>query len=165
MAKRRRRNRNFQAWPVDQSITLGALANNTVLKSTLINLTQEAYMISADLTWAVHDGTSGEGPIDVGVADNALSVTEINEKLSAAPVSQSDRISLERATRPVRVAGVVPDLGTLPTLNDGKKIRTSMKWMQAAAVDPCMWARNKSGATLTTGTIVHATGVIYGVWR
>lgn len=163
--RKRRRNRSFQVWPIDQTTTLAALASETVIKTVIINLAQEAWLHSADLTWTVRGATGGEGPVMFGLADDNLTVAEIAEAIGAAPTSQSDRIQLERASRPVRVVGNFPFAAADEVHADGRKVRTKIKWMQAAAIDPCMWVQNKSGATLTTGAIVRVTGNLYGTWK
>ncbi len=165
VAKKRGKNRNFQAIPVQNAMALGTLADGVVISAALANLTQEAWMIRADLLWMTRGVTSGEGPLTVGIADGELSVTEIAEAEDASPTSQSDRVARERASRPVRRVGAFPLAAPDEVLNDGKPIRTTMKWMEAGDNEPEFYARNQGGATLTTGGVVEVTGTLFIAWK
>ncbi len=162
---RRGRNANFFVSKVNTSIALGALVNNTVIGGTLIDLAQDAYLISADLTWSLHNLTAGEGPIAVGLNNNALSVAEIGEALDASPTSQSDIITKEQASRPVRNAGQFPGLNTEEVLNNGGIRRVKLKFVLSQSQDLSAWARNLADATLTTGAILQVIGKVYGNWK
>ncbi len=163
--RKSRYNSNFQAVKTVESLTIGALADGVVLKKTITGaLTQDAYAISADTTWALVNPTTGEGPLQVGYASDDLTVTEITEALDASPVSKSDRIARERAGRPVRHVGMFEGRdGSDQVLNDGKAIRTKIM-MPIAQTDLSVWIRNLSGATLTTGSILKIAGQLYLNW-
>ncbi len=166
MAKHKRRGRSrFFAYPIDHSLALATLANGIVLSDDMTNFgVTKVYCISADLSWSVDDQTVGEGPLVVGLNSGDLSVTEIAEKLDAKPVSQTDRIAMERSRRPVRNTGRFSGAAVGETLNDGQPIRTPLKFILDTGIELALWVRNKSGATLTTGTVVRVTGTLYMRW-
>ncbi len=166
MAKPRKKsikaNSAFQALPVNASLSLGALGSETALTVALSALADDFYVISADLTWSIHDLTAGEEPIHVGLANGDLSVTEIKESLNAAPTSRADIVAREHARRPVRRVGSF--ITANDYLNDGKPIRTTVKMYLAEGVELNAFVFNASGATLTTGGIMRVYGTIYGRW-
>ncbi len=166
----RRRQSNFQAIPVNQSLALVTLANGVAVKQTMVTLTHPARMISADLAWYIHDLAVGEDPILVGVAAGDYTVAEIAEAINAAPTSPSDRIEKEQAQRFVRKVGLInggggsADVGVPARLKDGQPIRTKMRWLVGDDQEPVIWAMNRSGAALTTGASLVVIGTLYLRW-
>ncbi len=147
-------------------MALGTLANGIVLAQSLTSLgVTEAYCISVDIQYALDGLTANEGPIDVGVSTTDLTVTEIVEQLTAQPTSKSDIIAMERSRRPVRKAGSFAGQSPNEILNDGKPIRTRCKFSLAEGKELVLWARNRSGASLTTGATVTVTGTLYMRWQ
>ncbi|MFQ0997904.1 hypothetical protein [Gilliamella sp. CG33] len=163
--KGRGRRSRFQVVRVNTNLALLTLADTIVLSADITAITQSAYMISADLTWAVRGLTAGEGPIEVGLASADLTDVEIAEALDASPVNESDIIARERTRRPVRHVGVFAGVLTEETLNDGKKIRSKVKMAMGEGTDLEMYARNESGANLTTGAVIEVAGKVYLNWR
>ncbi len=161
----RKRDNKFFAYRIEEQFALGALANGIAIAgdTTALGVTK-CYLISADLVWSIEDSTSDEGPIDVGLASGDLSVTEIVEGLDAKPTSRSDRIAMERSRRPIRRAGSFAGSGANETLNDGKEIRTKLKFYIDEGIELVAWARNRSGATLTTGAVVNVVGTLFMKW-
>ncbi len=164
--KGRKYNSAFQVLPVNVSLALATLANNTALVTPMITIDDDFWVQSADLLWSIRTLSPGQVPIHVGIANGDLSVAEIKEALNALPVSRSDIVQREHARRPVRRVGVFGN-GALTddALENGTKIRTTIKMYLAEGTDVNMYAFNQSGASLTTGAIVQVTGVIYGSWR
>ena len=87
---RRKRDPNFVALKVQQGSALGALANDTATVSTLIDFNDDLYLISSDLSYAIHGLTAGEGPIEVGLNSSAMTEANIVEALDASPTSRAD---------------------------------------------------------------------------
>ncbi len=146
-------------------MALGTLGNGVAIAVALTSLgATKVYCISADLQWALDDATGAEGPIAVGMASGDLTVGEMVEAIDAQPTSRSDRIPMERARRPVRKAGQFSVFSTHETLNDGKAIRTPLKFYIDEGVELMAYARNRSGATLTTGAVLTVTGTLYMTW-
>ncbi len=165
MVKHNRR-KNFVAIPFDVAITLGTLANETVVKQTIFAsaLTRGLFCISADIGWSLDDFTANEGPVFVGVAHDDLTVLEIFEALNAELSDPSDIIQRERARRPVRRSGYFPGLNVREVINDGAPLRTTMKFSVHDESNLALYALNKSGAAFTTGAFVKATGVLFARW-
>ncbi len=166
MAKhRKRKNSKFFAYPVEATLSLSTLAADATLAAALTAFGQtRVRVISADLTWSRKGATVNEGPIRVGISNSNLAVAEINEKLDARPTSQTDIIAMERSRRPVRTSGAFPGEQANETLNDGKPIRTKLSTILNEGTELNIWARNKSGAALTTGGVVQVQGTFYLVW-
>ncbi len=164
MAKHRKSS-NFFAYRIEEQLALATLANGIALTGdlTALGLTK-CYLISADLNWTIEGMTSGQGPIDVGVASGDLTATEIVESLDAKPTSRSDRIPMERSRRPVRRSGSFPSQDVTETLNDGKPIRTKLKFYIDEGIELVAWARNRSGATLAGGAVLNVTGNLFMKW-
>ncbi len=164
--KRRRKSRNFVAIPFDQQLALATLNDNIVLSASTIGvLTEDLFVISVDATWSLRGHTATEGPIEVGFAHGDLTDTEIAEALDASVLDPSDIIAGERARRPVRRSGKFSGLSTEEVLANGEQIRTKCKFTIGSGKNFDLWASNRSGANLTTGTIVEVQGTIYGRWR
>ncbi len=167
--KRTGKNRQgFVAIPFNSSIALSTLANNTVLSTALFGSAfgEDIFIISIDSTWHIDALTDGQGPIDVGFAHSDLTVDEVSEALSAELTDPDDIIQKERARRPVRRSGIFHGkVGGNESLNDGKPIRTKMKFSVGDGHQINFWQQNLSGATLTTGATVRVSGTIFGRWQ
>ncbi len=161
----RKRRSRFQAIPVNANLALTTLADTVVLGQVLTALSQDAWAISAKLTYALRGLTAGQGPLRVVLFSNDLSVAEVGEALDASPVSESDRVARERASRPVRQVGMFAGDATEETLNDGKPISTKLNWAIANSSEINMGIRNESGAPLTTGAVVEVNGFVFINWR
>ncbi len=170
MAKRRSghrsRRRGFQAIQFETTLTLSTLTDNTVISASMLGaeLSEDYFWIGLDASWSLFGGTVGEGPIQVGVAHNDLSVTEIAEALTVEITDPSDIIARERSRRPVRKVGAFPGLATNETINDGDQIRTRTKFMLGDGHGPAVYAVNRSNATLTGGQVVEVEGTLFGRW-
>ncbi len=164
--RRRRRSGNFFAYPVQVDLALGALAEGATVAGDLTAFgTTRVRVISADLTWTINDGTSGQGPVRFGLTTNDLTVAEVNQKLDARPTSKSDIIAMERSRRPVRDAGKMSiDATGNAILNDGKPKRTKLGFSLDEGKELQAWARNEDSAVLVTGAILHVSGTLYMVW-
>ncbi len=166
MAKHRKGRGRFQALPINAQTALTTLADATVIKTVLTQLSQDFFALSADLSVKFRGATPAEGPLTFGVANDDLSVAEIGEALDAVVTSESDIIARERARRPVRRLGFVNDMDELGAdWNNGNPKRIKLKFNLANGIEIAGWIRNQSGATLTTGAIIEWQGTIYGYWR
>ncbi len=160
--------KNFVSIPFSSFITLGTLADSTVILADLLGnaLGEDLFIISIDCVWTIRGLTGSEVPIDFGFAHDDLSITEVLEALTAELTDPDDIIQKERARRPVRRAGAF-NVGSVTNIaiNDGNNVRTKMRFSVGDSHNISGWARNLSGATLTTGAIIQMNGVIYGRWQ
>ncbi len=167
MAKGRRR-RPLVTIPHTDVITLSTLANNIVIKeSNALDLNEDFFCVSMDITASLRGGTAGEGPIKIGWANDDLSVAEIAEALAAAPLGPASIIERERARRPVRMIGQFTGLSTNEELNDGVTLRVKVRRLFSSGANKAltMWAQNRTGAGLTGGQVVSLDYRLYGFWR
>ncbi len=166
-SKSKKNRKGFIAIPFTAQLALSTLASLTVLDAAVLSATwgEDIFIISVDSYWSLRDLTPGEGPIIVGFAHGDLSVGEIAENLNAEVTDPDDIIARERARRPVRKAGQFTGLLANEALNDGKKLRTRLKFSVGEGHNLAFWARNDSGATLTTGAILNLSGTLYGRWQ
>ncbi len=160
--------RNFVAIPFTASIALTTLADDVVLATPLLGsgFNENLYAISVDATWSLKGHTQGEVPIQFGFCHDDLSVSEIAENLSAELTDPDDIITKERAQRPVRKSGIFSKGGeNEQQLQDGALVRTKLKFMIGEGHSLALWIQNRTGNTLTTGSVVECNGTIYGRWR
>lgn len=159
--------KGFVAIPFSTQLSLSTLADDTVLSSSLFisAFGEDIFIISVDAHWALRI-TANELPVEVGFAHGDLTDIEIKENTEAELTDPDDIIAKERARRPVRRVGVFSVGGvTDMVLNDGVKIRTPIKFSVGNDHVLNFWAKNISGATLTTGAFVELNGTLFGRWQ
>ncbi len=150
---------------VNETISVGALADGVVVKSDGDAFGRDFYWISSDLYWGMTNHTAAEGPLVVGLAHGDYTVAEIAEALNITGMENpGDKTAKEQGRRQVRRAGQFSGVVGDEVLNDGKTIRTRSKFMVETTQAPAFWAQNKSSATLTTGTLIKVSGKLYGRW-
>ncbi len=158
-----RRRFNLRRVNTTAGITLGTLANVTVVSSNLIGASDAAYrMMSVKTVWSIKNNTAGEGPITFGYAHGDYSVTEIKEAIeSGASISPGDKIAQEKNNRLVRVVGQFSGFAAEEIFNDGKPLHTRLNWFIPIGKTVLVFAYNDSGAALTTGGIIDVTGPLW----
>ncbi len=163
----RRRRRRRMVWiPFNAAVALSTLANNAAIAGSVLTFGEDFFMVGMKATWTMDDNTTGENPLDVGFAHGDLSVSEILEAIDASQADPDDIIAVERARRPVRKVGTFSEsVLTKNTLNDGKAITTRFKRSIGDGHALDLFAVNRSGATLTTGTRIIVDGHLYGRWQ
>ena len=162
---KRGRSKNFFVSKVNASLSLGALAANVAVSGVLLDLAESAWLISADLSWALVNNTAEEGPVEVGLMSSSISPAELVEALDASPTSRGDRIAIERSGRPARQAGQFPGLSSGEVLNNGNVFRTRIKFPTATSQDLEFFGVNRDPSTRTTGGLVKVSGKVYGNWK
>ncbi len=148
------------------SITVADLADQAVIKaSSQISLDEDFRLIKVEYLVSYEGHTSTDLPIYVGVADNALSVTEIAECLNTqGPVDRNDFAASETAMRPcwsflqldANAAGDLPDSGA----SDERVFR----WTFSNPEGWVWYAHNRAGVQLQTGTVIRGHAKYFGVW-
>lgn len=161
--RRRRKSKGFQAVRINQAVTVGALADGALISSVCPDVvTTEKWAIATKLMVSMRDHTAGEGPLIVGLAHNDYSDAEMLEWHGATGSwDTSDKIAQEQARRKCRNIGEFSGLNTEEVLNDGRPIKTKLKFRIEEGKTLDFFVINESGAQLTTGTVVRLTGWLY----
>ncbi len=160
MAKHPRRKRRFRKYlrgSLDEQLSLGVLAANTVIGTvTSQKVIDSTWLSSVRATWTLDQLTpaADDGPIMVGVAHESYTDTQVEEWIETtgswdygAPVQQ------EIARRKIRIVGTFPtpaDALTAVVLNDGKLLTTKCGWMIPPGESIRIWAYNTGGSALAT---------------
>ncbi len=172
--KRSRNSKNFVALPFGATLSLGTLADQAVVSTSLLggNLTEDLYAISMDVLADIGGLTAGEGePALLGVAHGDYANTEIAEALNVILLGPGNKIEQERARRLVRKVGTFHgnDLNTQVQMKmigrDGSRlVRIKLKFMVQSGQDLSIFVQNLSQGTLTTGAVLKFSGTAYGRW-
>jgi len=153
-------NQNNRVVPVRGELALAALANLDLIAGAVTATSTEAYrLLSIKLAWAIRNHTPGEGPITIGVAHGDYSAAEIEEWLEAtSAIELGNLVAKEQSSRLCRRIGTFDGELAQEVLNDGKPVHTKLNWLMATGQTLQMWAYNRSGAVLTTGSVVVGEG-------
>ncbi len=158
----RRRGRLFVP-RVSESLALGALASNTLVKADFANsLDQECWAISMDVEAVMHNHTQGDGPIVFGVAHGDYEQQEIEEWLEAnASWKSSDKIENEQARRKCRLIGTFDGTLTQEKFREGQVVRVKLGFKVEDGETLSLWAYNDGSGVMTTGSLLEIKGQIY----
>jgi len=160
LAKRtpKRRRFNLRRVRTTPAIALSTLAAGVVVAGGTTGVAPNSYRaVSSEQVWAIENLNTGEGPLVVGYAHSDYTVTEIKEAIDAsASIDPGLKIERERANRLVRIVGVITS--DVDRLNDGRPLKTRLNWLITPGDEVNIFALNDSGATLTTGAVLHITG-------
>lgn len=156
----RRRGKRLIKGNVDESLTVGALANNTLISQNYGDVVQErTWIMSQEATWTLRDGTALEGGVVVGVAHSDYTSAEIEEFIeNTGSWDEGDLVNQEVGRRKIRIVGAFPAIAQDQVLNEGKTIKTKLGFILNQGDTLKLFAYNRSGATLTTGSIVLING-------
>ncbi len=158
MAKRKGR---LHRPAIADELAVGALAAGDVISAGAPGIVgAREYLIGIRAVWSFDAFTTGEGPIQFGVAHADYLPAEIEEALEAnAAWDLGNLIAQEQTRRKVRTVGVFkPSVGG--PWNDGRPVFTKCGWyLEDGDAAFTLWARNLDLlAPLTTGGIIHCDG-------
>ncbi len=160
-----RKSRGMDHIPFSVTLALGTLADSTVIVTNLLaSLGEKFYFHSITALCGLRDAQAGEGPIDIGYAHGNLSTTEIKENLTVNLADPDDIIAREQSRRPVRKVGQFAVIGDSASLNDGQPLKRAIRFSVGSGHAIKLFAYNRSGAALTTGSSVVVDGTIHGRW-
>ncbi len=154
----------------DDIITLSTLANNASIKqSAPPAITEDFRMIKMELSATLVGNTSTENPIDLYLVNDELTVAEIAASISGpGPLGRSDRGGQELAERAIFLLGTFAGVdANLPLKGaDGQEgvINKTVRWTFSDAQGWAIAAHNRSGGTLTTGSVIRLATKFFGVW-
>ncbi len=165
MAKRKGKYRKRLFAPrVSAAKLLATLADVTLISGDLSasGVNDRWFVMSAKLTWAIRNLTAGEGPIHVGLAHGRYTDAQVEEWIEATTSWDVTNVTAqEHSRRMCRHVGTFNGLFTEEVLNDGRPIKTPLRWMLSEGENIKFWAYNASGAALTTASAVLVNGVCF----
>lgn len=151
-------------------ITLGALAAKTQVKQDNVPAVTDSFrMIKSEGSVAIRSATltEGDGPIELWLASDNLTILEIGEAMDSTagqPLSREDRIGNEHAMRPIWYLGVLENAPTgigAKVLFDWSK---TIRWTFGDGESFVLIANNKGASALATGGILEFFHTAFGVW-
>ncbi len=158
-----RRRRGFRAVRVDVALDIGALAAAAITSGILVtNGTETIYLISADLTWSYAEHAAGQGTMECGLAHGDYSNTEITEWYNEGSVLiHDDKIVIEKSRRQCREAVTLQGSLAQEVANDGKAIRTPLRFTLESGQTLSMWVRNNDPNAFSGNTLVRCSGTLF----
>ncbi len=125
-------------------------------------VSEKTYLLSLEAIWAMSEHTASEGAITVGVAHSDYTSTEINEWFVATSAwDTGNLVAQEQNRRKIRQVGVFPGFQTSEVLNDGKSIKTPLRFIVETGQSLQTWAFNHDTSVLTTGSIISVDGKVW----
>ncbi len=160
---RRRRSIRLLKGSVKENQVLGALNDQTGVLGVLTDTVEEkAFLLSAEATYTLMGHIAGEGPISVYWCHTDYTLAEIEEFIeNTQSWSSGDLVQQEIAKRKIRFVGTFSGETTDETLQEGKVIKTALKWVVNSGDGAQLCLYNDSGAQLTTGAAVRTIGYIW----
>ncbi len=140
----------------------GALASNDVASNAITNAAADKLrFISLIASYDVEGGTSGEGPLNFGIAHSDYTAAEIEECLEAVGgINLGDKIAREQSNRLVRMIGTI-DIDNAENFNDGKPVKTRLNWLMSAGDQLQLWILNKDANTISAGAVITVDGDLW----
>ncbi len=156
--KSRRRRRKFRRYirgRCNEEISIVGLTTFDLVSAAFDQTTEEeAFISSIEATWTLENFTPGEGTIHVGIAHSDYTAAEIEEWLEATDSwNTGDKVQQEKARRKCRLVGSFAGLLADERLNDGKPLKTMLKFAVLSSQGLSVWAYNKTSSTFTSGNI------------
>ncbi len=151
-------------------ISLGTLVSETAVKQSMPPAMTDSFRMiksegTANLEFAAQ--VEGDGPIELLLASDDLSVAEITEvvgKSDGQPLSRDDIDGGQVTLRPVWSLGLIPfvpqSLGLSITMSWSKTIR----WTFGDSAGFTLVARNVGSGVLTTGAFLRFRHTAFGLW-
>ncbi len=164
--KRRRRMGRYIRGSVEEQVSLGTLAGQTLIRAGFDQTVNERTLVSSIVaTYDVKNFTSGAaiGPLMVGIAHSDYTNAEIEAWIEdTGSWDEGDLVRQEIGNRKIRFvcelrAGATAADGFVA--NDGKPIKTKLNWILLQGQTLSLWVFNLGGSAIgTTIPIVQATG-------
>ncbi len=164
MAKKSSRRRSFvRKLKCSESLGLAALAAGAAVSSDFDDsVSEKMYLLSIEATHALAEHTANEGPIVVGVAHSDYTSAEILEWFVATSGwDTGDKIAQEHQRRKIRQVGTFAGNSNQEVLNDGKAIKTPLRFTIESGQTLQQFAINSDAAVLTTGTFYQINGQVW----
>ncbi len=156
-SRRKSRQGKYLPGNVDRDIPLGTLASNTAILTALPSVTEKPLLSSIKTTWGLAGVTPADnvGPVIVGYSHSDYTLSEVEAWIErgAGSWSQGDKIAQEISNRLIRKVGqfaIPAAVGESTTLNDGKPIKTKLRWMLITGQTINIWTYNAGSVAFST---------------
>ncbi len=155
------------------TITIGALAAGAAVKHTGGAVLQTTSFRILKTKYFLVMSTAFQGEFDqvlIGMANGALSVTEIAESISSnGPDDRNDRAGMETAERAVFLVAQMREPsaqanGINEAIGDNLALNENFRWTFTPTEGWDWFAFNPLGGAITTGAVVKIFAKHYGVW-
>ncbi len=150
-------------FPFSETLGLLTLADQGILSENMDdNFSEKVFCLSCDISCALSDNTPGEGPLTVIIAHSDYTDAELVEWwLATNSWSTGDLVAREQARRKIRFVGTFAGVLSEEVLFNGEFKRIPLKFIVESAQTLELAVINHSGGTLTTGTGLRSTGVVW----
>ncbi len=158
MAKhpKKRRFRRYIRGEVDEDLDIATLGAKTLVSADFDETVNERTFVSSlDAIWVLSDMTAAanDGPILCGVAHSDYTDAEIEAFIEAtASWNEGDLVAQEVGRRKIKKVGIFGrngiDADQQSVLNDGKAIKTKLKWILLQGQGLKLWAYNMGDSPL-----------------
>ncbi len=148
-------------------VSLSTLGNNAAIGtvSKIDGARQQGCRIRKLMLAVSAEGrTATEGPLMYGICNLELTAAEIAEAIVADPQGPEDTPASEQVNREIMVLGLLkPNV----LLDSGLTLHTEIKYPWKTIPEEQgiqYWVMNRSGGTLTAGSLIKFNAFIYGDW-
>ncbi len=158
----------------DQTITLGALADQAATLINAIQLDEDFRILKTQIVATVKGLAAGEGAgLILLLTEGLLTVAQVEAVMELnGPLAPRDTAAMEIASRWVRTCGVtdheVSEETNFNNENDGPMLEVMPRWTfqrrRTATEGGWNWVVYNNGKLLTTGASVQVKAIHYGVW-
>jgi len=164
MAKHGKRRSGLKVVKFEQEIALSTLAGNTLIAADVADLLtdRDAYIISGDIMVGLVNNVAGEGPLEVGLANNGYTTAEVEEWIeNTGGMTSADLSQQEVRRRLIRSIGMLSGVGATESLFDGAPRRVRIRFKLTAGAAISVWCYNHENAAKSGSAIVVVSGTIY----
>ncbi len=163
--KRRRRRSRVRPLRVSEQLALGAQTSESVVKGNFDDsVSEKTFLLSLEANWSYSEHTPDQGSITVGIAHSDYTAAEILEWYDATSAwDTGNLVAQEQNRRKIRQVGVFSGALAQGDLNDGKSIKTPLKFIVETGATLQIWAISHDTSTLTSGTVINVDGKVWAV--
>ncbi len=162
-SKRQRRRTPVKKLKISEVSDLGALGAGSIFAEDYDDsVSEKMFLLSIEATFALGEHTPDQGPITFGVAHSDYTSAEITEWFAATNNwDTGNKVAQEFARRKIRQVGTFSGALAQEVLNDGRPIKTRLRFGLESGQTLQTWAINEDTSTLTTGTRISTNGQIW----
>ncbi len=160
---RKRRRTPVRKLRVSESQALGTLGAGSLASQVFDDaVSEKMFLLSLEAAWALGEHTPDQGPITVGIAHSDYTAAEITEWIAATSAwDTGNLVAQEQNSRKIRQVGKFSGTLAQEVLNDGKQIKTPLRFIVESGQSLQQWAFNQDTSVLTTGSLVMIEGQVW----